>query len=1846
MAYASAGDLYDASKNEFDFDALQELCSKLIDKSGRITPDDLQSFVTGNGVDKFGSKVATVGDVEVEIGGQTWRATSLVISQSNDVGLTLLTKNSLGKLYFERNYNGAYAPSGATPCVMYSTSMLRKTTIMTMSPISGEYIIKPNGVAYQHYQTGSPVRANEALDITTGCAFLDTYKFHEKAGYSDWGNDNVWLPSYTEATEIWNNASLFTAGSRTRSTKIDNDVAAMQLLGSTARGDVDVVWETHVAFYLNLTKALESFGLAYPKSKTNIQYYTGSDLSFTLEKFNADALVVSTPTYLGLNGVTALPTSTSTAITDGEFTLSAREVGKYTVKMKPKAEVNPKTGENWVWVDGTTTEKEYVFYIKNKVSEPKFSENSLSSITNTYNKSEQEFTITGYNKDLMEIKASGVADLTFDGNANPAVFKVTKAKTYTVPVDLKDTTFMEWSTVGDTATKYLTVTINKMKIVKPALADPSQNSKPYTGSEVSFPLTNYTPNSGVTITKPDSPSGARVDGINLKATDAATYEFSVSLEDKDNTEWDSGGALGYTISVTIIKGQIKKPSLDSSTFKDKDSKVYDTTITPKGATFTVYNNNSAVSITLADSEQAAYATVSGNTITITKADTYVFNVAIANSNNAQWEGGTTSPYTLTVTVTRKDVAIPTFIAGANKKTYNGSEQTFSLTWDSSIIDVKNESGEVVTSIKEKNAKEYLYTLNLKDTDNLQWAGTNVSTSPQDLPFTMEKKSLKFTITCSESGTTPTWATGTKDVIFTVVVSDVETEDDVKLRAYYMDSKSNKSYDFDAIDDTSVANTLKATMPTYLTSGGYVFGIELPDGKANNNNYKLPTASSGYTKNFNIKGQGLTLTADNMPWICKYRDKDGLEIPVDIIGDGYVTGKAKVTYNTYEYEFYVDVDVLAALGAEIDTSKGTNGISGDTKWTDATTTSKTMTVYWKPAEGFEGVGGSFTLTYDIEKAKYDLSNTKWDYTTSKEYNPLLTQTVKIIDLPKGLTLTDADYLNNRFKAAGTYEAEVVSIINSNSNYYNPSLTDKDTYIYKDGEEFPWKLEWQISPKKLNLTWVEKYSDNNDFIYYIVSGDEAERVDSYLYYRASDYNNTTGEVTGTPIALSDIEVKSKQVDAYWAVAVLKDKNNYEIENNREKRFTVGSYKEIVKVEFKDAASFVYNGNQQGNEIKVSSDENTLTSANIVKKYYKDSVSDGNLLSEAPTNVGKYILVVSLQEGLEDDYEIIIKNVEFEIEKAKITVAWDKSGAIPKISNGDKYKDIIGYIYYDSDGNELPNDAELEIGKTYTVKAILKGNYGDNYEFISEDGVTVLDGITDKEEFTLTQKPNNGDGNDVGIGSETPDGNENNENNNFFGGSLEEMVAKLKEYWQLIVSIISIILMLVFISKTIGYENKRKQNKKTIEKKYNTFYGIALFGLTTMTWNLIACVLMCGALVTFIIMLIAKKKYKKSNEELDDAKDEFERKQKEAEGKRHDEQLQMMLMGMLGGGNGQNGQGGQSFVYQQPALGAEDIRGIVADTMNNMLPNVTQYLPQEASHSDELIQQLMEQNAQNEERMERMMRQFAEQNKSGVNEDTIERLVEKLSSQRLVENVAVKEVAATNANDEKIEMLTRNQEMLMKQMMELSSRNNDKQVVMPYMQQPIVQQPIMPQPVIQQPSEKVVERIIEKPVEKIVEKEVVKEVPIEKIVPVPMPVEKPAKSTKVPAQRLTLDEAYAKLSANQKKIFDTLKAYALSKDKCKEKRSTYFTVLGQSTVNPLVKLTIKKNTTVAMFKMEDEYFKDIRRNAGSDGTKVKVKESEVVVGDNQALATAKDMIDLREDQIERYNEYLKEQKSMRKK
>ncbi|MDE7348870.1 MAG: hypothetical protein K2N53_04340, partial [Clostridia bacterium] len=404
---------------------------------------------------------------------------------------------------------------------------------------------------------------------------------------------------------------------------------------------------------------------------------------------------------------------------------------------------------------------------------------------------------------------------------------------------------------------------------------------------------------------------------------------------------------------------------------------------------------------------------------------------------------------------------------------------------------------------------------------------------------------------------------------------------------------------------------------------------------------------------------------------------------------------------------------------------------------------------------------------------------------------------------------------------------------------------------------------------------------------------------------------------------------------------------------------------------------------------------------------------------------------------------------------------------------------------------------------------------------------------------------------------------------------------------------------------------------------------FGLAMTAWTAIACVLMGLAVLSLVFMLIEKRGYNKALLEQDVARDEYEQKKKEEEkeeARQRDENMRMMFMGMMGGNGGNGGmaqgmpQGG--YMGGGYGIGVEDMRGLISETVSALLPGVQQLLPQQASASDELVNKLIEQN---------------------------EKLMQKLADQQPAERIVEKEVAASNANDEAIQKLMERSEKnderiaaLMEKMIELSAAQPQTQIIEKEV-----------------PVEKIVEKVVEVPVEveKVVEKEVVKEVPVEKIVEVPVEkvvekvVEKevkvkvsaPAKPKVERAPRLTLDEAYALLSKEQKKYFDGLRDYALTKYKCKEKKSTYFVVYGQTSTNPLLKLTIKKDTTVALLKMEDEYMKDIRRDATGDGTKVRVKETEVVVSDKQAFETAKKMIDLRDDQIERYQELLREQRSM---
>ncbi|MDE5756507.1 MAG: hypothetical protein K2I23_05385, partial [Clostridia bacterium] len=379
----------------------------------------------------------------------------------------------------------------------------------------------------------------------------------------------------------------------------------------------------------------------------------------------------------------------------------------------------------------------------------------------------------------------------------------------------------------------------------------------------------------------------------------------------------------------------------------------------------------------------------------------------------------------------------------------------------------------------------------------------------------------------------------------------------------------------------------------------------------------------------------------------------------------------------------------------------------------------------------------------------------------------------------------------------------------------------------------------------------------------------------------------------------------------------------------------------------------------------------------------LTENQLKDELPTNARKYVILYSLKAEESVNYEIdaVCIQAGFEIEKIKIKAVWNTDEEIPILSNlDDEVKDIIGYIYFDEEGNQLDEDATLEAGKSYKVKAILKGDYADNYEFVAEDGETVLDNpaMTDEQDFNV--KDNNSQGGNVGIGSgEQPE-----EPTPQPPAQSFDILGFLKDNWQPLVCVLSVILIVIFMGKGMSYASKSKKLKKTKDKKYSSYYAAVagLFGLPQTTWTIVACIMAGIAVLAFIFMLLEKRMLSKAEEEFEDAKDEYE----QAQAKKKDDEMRMMLMGMLGGNGGQQG-----YAYvSQPQIGLEDMRGMINDAVTAMLPNVQQYLPQQASGNDDLVEKLLEKTSKNEETIQKLIKKMAEQPTEKVVETVVAREV----------------------------------------------------------------------------------------------------------------------------------------------------------------------------------------------------------------------------------------------------------------
>ncbi|MDE5616881.1 MAG: hypothetical protein K2I78_03745, partial [Clostridia bacterium] len=240
----------------------------------------------------------------------------------------------------------------------------------------------------------------------------------------------------------------------------------------------------------------------------------------------------------------------------------------------------------------------------------------------------------------------------------------------------------------------------------------------------------------------------------------------------------------------------------------------------------------------------------------------------------------------------------------------------------------------------------------------------------------------------------------------------------------------------------------------------------------------------------------------------------------------------------------------------------------------------------------------------------------------------------------------------------------------------------------------------------------------------------------------------------------------------------------------------------------------------EKRVTYDGNAHSVEEFLKKPAESGVKfevDGDL-----TDAGEYTVTVSIdsetfcwEDGTTDSYTYTVKIAKRNIPQSALS--WTMSGGKPTLNaSGYGELDFI-YEYYDADGKVLTAE-QIADGATY-AKVVAK-LADDNYEMVDADN-----NVIEEVEYDPTASGKDPSGSIGAVDF----------------GKVGEV---LKEWWQVIASVVSIILILIFTSKGIGYASKRKENKRLAESKYKTFYataGTGLFGWAMTTWTVIASVLM---------------------------------------------------------------------------------------------------------------------------------------------------------------------------------------------------------------------------------------------------------------------------------------------------------------------------------------------------------------------------------------------------------------------
>ncbi|MDE7453564.1 MAG: hypothetical protein K2N22_04065, partial [Clostridia bacterium] len=713
--------------------------------------------------------------------------------------------------------------------------------------------------------------------------------------------------------------------------------------------------------------------------------------------------------------------------------------------------------------------------------------------------------------------------------------------------------------------------------------------------------------------------------------DGTNKTFNFTFAEPDITDTDPVTSITYSTACYNIETTVTAADFDGNTISSSD--------------YTLNVDSSA----------------SKGSLTAQKAGTYTvkFNIsATAKGNGIEWGGGGTSEKTLTFTINRKALTIPTVTV---PQEYSGSALTFVLAdfnsgTDISMDGVTPPTGCTVTgaggaaltdtmgTFEATNVGKYTVSLSLRDSANHKWSDNTTAAKTVDFEIT-QKELLSAAPSSSKVNSIggAEWKFG--DSTVTITITDNRATGEVLDLFIYYDDKSH------TLTGTTAGNVTTVTMPNDIAVGTHTFYVELNGSTGANANYKI-------TKNNTLSFAVTSATIDPSTYGWTYTKdgtagatiKDGDKLPFEL--------KAGSTVDGVKYEVSIQIPTADATTVVVDTAKYSGGYqvhSGDKvgKYKTVVALKSTDPTFEFDVGGVKQSTIDVELNWEIEKGTFDLSGVEWEYTTDNgktwteydENNPpqyndgnYVTVRVKSGSLPLGLTL-DPMYDGDSERTVGSYTATISSsdLVYNTSNFNAP---DTSKLV----------LNWEIAKKNLFTAFTnskEPYSNasySGTIILKKLKFTDT-KFEDYVEYKYYDMK------TGLPVTLADIKAATDPTDEkkYKVEAYIKPAYdaNYEVLDNGatpQDQFKTGSKNVLATatVDGKDGSTPItveYDGNDHYDlsVIKVVGDDG-LTITDYTVTYYKGKTPvAGNELAagELPKDAGDYCIEIVLGPIAEKGY-----------------------------------------------------------------------------------------------------------------------------------------------------------------------------------------------------------------------------------------------------------------------------------------------------------------------------------------------------------------------------------------------------------------------------------------------------------------------------------------------------------------------------------------------------------------------------------------------------------------------------------